>query len=284
MTAASAPASSANLGPGYDVLALALAIRCRVEVEHADRWQVNPAVTGGETLVRAAAQAADPRCGPLRVEIGGSVPIGRGLGSSAAVIVATMAAVRSTSGDEWHRPELAAAAARVEGHPDNVAAAVHGGLIAVGPGGRVHQLGIHPSLRAVVAVPDATLPTVDARRATAGPVETGVAARTAARLGFLVEGLRTGDAGLLAESAGDELHEARRAGLSPLTVALVAAARSAGALHAAWSGAGPSALALVGSESDASSVRSVWEEMLTAAGGSVFEPEIDRIGVALEQG
>jgi len=284
MTAASAPASSANVGPGYDVVALALAVRCRVEVEPSDRWEVVSGASGGEALIRAAAAAVGPHLGPYRVVVSGDVPVGRGLGSSAALIVATMAAVVTSAGSEVDRDLLTARASAVEGHGDNVAAAVYGGLVAVGPTGRVQQLELHGSLRVLVAVPDATLPTVAARRATAGPVATGVASRTAARLAFLVEGLRRGDARLLAEAAGDELHEARRAALSPITVSLIEAARHAGALHASWSGAGPSALALVPDHPTAGAVRRAWQDVLAPGGGAVLEPGIDRDGVVVEQG
>ena len=111
-------------------------------------------------------------------------------------------------------------------------------------------------------------------------MDTAIAARTAARLAFLVEGLRRGDAALLAEAAGDELHEKRRAHLSPLTGALVAAAREAGAAHAAWSGAGPSAVALV-SDGEAAGVRAAWEGLLAAEGGAVLEPGLDRRGLSV---
>jgi homoserine kinase len=147
----------------------------------------------------------------------------------------------------------------------------------------VHHLEVHPSLRVLVAVPDAVLLTADARRATADPVPSAVAARTAARAVFLVEGLRTADPELLAEAAGDELHELRRAPLSPLTANLVAAAREAGALHAAWSGAGPSALALSAAE-DITSIRSAWEEILSSDGGEVLEPHIAATGLVVESG
>jgi homoserine kinase len=283
MISASAPASSANLGPGYDVVALALAIRCSVALEPAARWEVISASPGGEALVQAAADAVDPGCGPLRVVISGSVPVARGLGSSAALIVATMAATGALSGTDLGPGDLVGRATDVEGHPDNVAAAVHGGLVAVGPAGTVHPLVLHPSLRVVLAVPDEPLSTEAARQATREPVSTAVAARTAARLAFLVEGLRTGDPGLLREAAGDELHEARRSDLSPGTAALVAAARQAGAVHASWSGAGPSALALVRGDADAAAVRSTWEAMLVRGGGSIYEPEIDRRGVVVER-
>ena len=163
-----------------------------------------------------------------------------------------------------------------------MAAAVHGGAVVVSPGGRVYGLEVHPSLRVLVAVPVAMLSTALAREALRGPIDTATAARTAARLAFLIEGLRRGDAALLAEAAGDELHEARRAHLSPVTGRLVAAAREAGALHAAWSGAGPSAVALAEAVT-VSAVRAVWEDLLAGEGGMVLEPGLDRDGLIVGQ-
>jgi len=280
--AASAPASTANLGPGFDVVALALGLRCRVSVNPAGEWSLaSPGADGGSmALVRRAAEAAVPGAGPFAVVIDSAIPVGRGLGSSAALVAGVVAAVRAAAGQAESREEVVRVAATVEGHADNVAAAVHGGAVAVSPGGRVYGLEVHPSLRVLVAVPAAVLPTAVAREALRGPIDTAIAARTAARLTFLVEGLRRGDAALLAEAAGDELHEARRAHLSPLTGRLVAAAREAGAAHAAWSGAGPSAVALVVGEAMAA-VRAVWEGLLAGEGGAVLEPGVDREGLKL---
>ncbi len=278
--AASAPASAANLGPGFDVAALALGLRCAVSVAPAGEWSLlsDRADEGSMALVRGAAEAAAPGSGPFAVAVESGIPVGCGLGSSAALVVGVVAAVRSALGEVESREEVLRVAAVVEGHPDNVAAAVHGGAVAVSPGGRVYALEVHPSLRVLLAVPEAVLPTAVARRALEGPIDTGTAARTAARLAFLVEGLRRGDAALLAEAAGDELHEARRAHLSPLTGALVQAARDAGAAHAAWSGAGPSAVALVTGEA-LPAVRAAWEALLAAEGGRVLEPGLDRAGL-----
>ncbi|MBU1227656.1 MAG: homoserine kinase [Actinobacteria bacterium] len=282
MSAASAPGSSANLGPGYDVLALALDLRCRVTVIESAEWSVRsggaPADPGGASLARRAAESAAPGVGPLAVAVESEIPIARGLGSSAALIVATIAAVRALAGGSTDPGDLLGIAAGVEGHPDNVAAALFGGLVAVGPGGGVRSLGVHPSLRVLVAVPDATLPTERARLATAGPVETAVAARTAARLAFLIEGFRTGDPAALASAAGDELHEERRAHLSPITGRLIGAARDAGALHACWSGVGPSALALV-TEATMEQVGAALAGALE--GGYVLSPDLDREGLVV---
>jgi len=279
---ATAPGSSANLGPGYDVLALALDLRCRVAVEAAAEWSVLsggvPAESGGLDLVRRTVEAVAPGSESLRVEIESEIPLARGLGSSAALIVATAGAAREFAGASIDADELLSIVAGVEGHADNVAAALYGGMVAVGSMGEIRFLDVHPSLEVLVAVPDATLPTERARRVTAGPVETGVAARTSARMVSLLEGLRTGDPVALAAAAGDELHESRRAHLSPVTGRLIGAAVEAGALHACWSGAGPSVLAFATTEtSDA--VRNALAA--TLQGGYVLSPDIDHRGLII---
>jgi homoserine kinase len=280
VSSASTPASSANLGPGYDVLALALDLRCRVEVSQADEWSIlsggAPADPSGVSLVVRTVEAATPGVGPLRVTIESEIPLARGLGSSAALIVATAGAVRSMEGGSVDPLDLLPVAAEVEGHPDNVAAALFGGLVAATANGGVRRLEVHPSIRVLVAVPESTLSTDEARKATSKKVSTSVASRTASRLGFLIEGMRTGDPDVLADAAGDELHEARRAHLSPITGRLIEAATSAGAHHACWSGAGPSALALV-TDATSEAVRDAFCEALD--GGYVLSPDLDHRGL-----
>jgi homoserine kinase len=274
MGTASAPASSANLGPGYDVLALALDLRCRVSVEESSEWSVisNAEPAGPESLEMVRAVLGD---GPFTVSIESEIPQQAGLGSSAALLVAAAAAV----GDPGDRDAIAAAATAVEGHPDNVAAAVHGGLIAVAPTG-TRRLPIHPSLRAVVAVPGERLATAAARAALPDEVDRSVAVRTAARIAMLVEGLRTAERGALAASLGDEMHEAPRALLSSTPSLLIAAALESGALYAAWSGAGPSVLALTTDDTTDTVVASL--EDAVGPEGRVLEPAIDRDGVRVE--
>ena len=242
---ASAPGSSGNLGPGFDVLALAVELRCTVTAEPASSWLIEQ---DGDTyepdpddLVRVAAAAMTD--GAFRLEIENVIPRSKGLGSSAAVAVAAAAAAIRSRGGEPRARDLFESVAEIEGHPDNAAASVYGGLVAAGQG-VVRHLDVHPDLRVVVGIPPSSLPTPEARAALPAAVGLDVAARSLARVVFLVDGLHTADAETLAAARGDELHEVHRDGLSPVTAQLMAAATRAGALHAAWSGAGPAAIAL----------------------------------------
>jgi homoserine kinase len=246
---ASAPASSGNLGPGFDVLALALDLRCSVAAEKADDWLITEegatyAPDGDDFVRRAVSTMSD---GAFQIEIDNAIPRSRGLGSSAAVAVAAGAAAVRATGEEPTSRFLFEFVAEVEGHPDNAAAAVYGGLVAVG-GGVVRHLEVHPDLRVIIGVPDAPLATSEARAVLSSGVERSAAARNLARVAFLVDGLRTADPVALGAAGGDEMHEKPRRDLSPVTERLMTAARRAGALHAAWSGAGPSAIAFAPQE------------------------------------
>jgi homoserine kinase len=243
---ASSPASSGNLGPGFDVLALAVELRCAVTATPTGRWEV---VQGGETyepgsgeLVRRAATMAVDR--PFRLEIDNAIPRARGFGSSSAVATEGAAASLRAMGVEPDSDRLFDIVAELEGHGDNAAAAVYGGLVIVS-GANVRHLEVDPGLRIIVAIPETRLKTDEARAALSGSVDRWAATRNLARVGFLIEGLRTGDPVALRVAGGDEMHEALRASLSPITGRLMDAARRAGAFHAAWSGAGPTAIAFV---------------------------------------
>jgi homoserine kinase len=276
MTTASAPASSANLGPGFDVAALALDLRCRVTATPAEEWLVasdgEPATDETTRMVSSVVPAASPH----EVDIVSDIPQTRGLGSSAALLVAAAAAISgSADPDDAFR-----AALPVEGHPDNVAAASYGGLVLVGPHGSVHKCAIHPSLHVVLAIPDAGLPTAEARRALPLEVDRDVAVRTAARLALLLDGLRNADGASLRAALGDEMHEAPRRDLTELPATLIEAAMASGAIYAAWSGAGPSVITFT-SEVTADSVIETLEAVLEDE-GSVLELEVDRVGLVIE--
>ncbi len=273
MSDASAPASSANLGPGFDTLALALDLRCHVSAVRADGWIVHhegPHAPEGEDAVLAAAMATTDH--PLSLLVRNNIPIGRGLGSSAAAMTAGVAAAMRAVGEDVAADRVFGAVADMEGHPDNAAAAVFGGLVSVTTSGKVIPLELSSRLVAVLAVPDETLPTPIARSALTDQVDRDVAVRTLQRLAALIRGLRTGDPDALGSAGADEFHETPRAHLNPLAEPLMAAALDAGAFHVCWSGAGPSILALTISDRRGSVVAA----MRGALGdrGAVLMPEI----------
>jgi homoserine kinase len=247
-----------------------------VSAESADEWSVlsgdEPASQATVEMVRSVAGDA----GPHSVRIDSEIPVGRGLGSSAAVLVATAAAISG----EADRDDLFEVAAAVEGHPDNVAAAVFGGLVAVGADGSVNRLAVHPSLQVVVAVPDEVLSTAEARAVLPSEVSRQVAVRSAARLAVLIEGLRTADSVSLLAALGDEMHEAPRRSVTETPARLIAAALDAGAAYASWSGAGPSVIGFV-VEDSIDPVTAALEDALEGA-GSVLELAIDQEGARIE--
>ena len=255
MAEASAPASSANLGPGFDVLALALELRCRVMAEPANEWSIDHGAgqqpdADSDDAVLASARRAVGEDRPLSLKVDNEIPIGRGLGSSAAAIAAGAAAALLAIEEPPDLDRVFTQAADMEGHPDNAAAAVYGGLVMVPVEGPPHRLPIHPGIRPVLAVPRQVFLTAHARQVIPETVERDVAIRTSSRIAALVAGFLTGDAELFASAHGDELHELPRSRLRPETAELVNRARDAGALHAAWSGSGPSVVALVESSTE----------------------------------
>lgn len=251
------PATSANLGPGFDSLGLALDLH-DIVMAGLGAGGLEVAVTGvgaddlprdGTHLVVRAMRAAFDELGispgGLRVHCTNSVPHGRGLGSSAAAIVAGVLAARALAGAPEDDNAVLAVATRLEGHPDNVAPCLLGGLtIAWTAGGSVRAIGVevHPDVRPVLCVPSGRLSTEAARGLLPDVVPHGEAARNAGRAALLVEAL-TRRPDLLLDATEDALHQPYREPAMPETLALVRELRSRG-LAAAVSGAGPSVLVL----------------------------------------
>jgi homoserine kinase len=239
----SVPASSANLGPGYDVLAAALSLTLELEVEETGEFFVHSAVPGvpadrTNLCVRAFERlhSADGLAFHVRSEI----PAAAGLGSSAAAIVAGLAAAD-------HLYELGAPlfelAAELEGHPDNVAAAIYGGfVICAGDGEAPVRFDPAPGLEGVVAIPPHEVPTAEARAALPDEVPLTEAVHNVGHASLLLLGLAKDDFSLISRGLADRLHQPRRQHLYPRSMELVERAMGLGAVGATISGAGPTVL------------------------------------------
>jgi homoserine kinase len=185
---------------------------------------------------------------PLEMTVHSHIPIGKGLGSSAAAYVAGVAAALRAIEGEAKPARVYRLASDLEGHPEQVAAAVYGGLVLVPAEGMPIRLPMNPRLRPVIGVPATVLATSEARLAVQQTLPIDVTVRSLARVAALVAGLVTGDPSVLGAAHGDEIHEAPRAALSPEVGELIEVARSAGAIHAARSGAGPAVVAIATAE------------------------------------
>lgn len=210
----------------------------------------------------------------MEMRVHNEIPFGKGLGSSAAAFVAGAAAALRAVGEDAVPDRVYHIAEELEGHPDQVAAAVYGGLTLIPAEGLPIRLPIHPSLRPVVGVPETHLPTMKARAVLEDRIPRDVVVRSLSRVIALTTGLITADPGMLAAAHGDEIHEAPRAMLSPEVSELIEVAKGAGALHAARSGAGPSVLALVTTETADRVVRAFKEH-----GVDVLTPHVEPTGL-----
>lgn len=234
------PASTANLGPGFDVMAAALALHLELEVAETGRFAVHSDLDvplDRSNLVVRAFERLHPADG-FEFRIASGIPMSGGLGSSAAAAVAgLMAADHLFELDA----DVRAHAVALEGHPDNVAAALHGGFV-ICRDGDAHRLEPPMGLEAVLLVPDDPVLTEQARRALPETVPLGDAVFNVASVAVLTLGLATADWELIAAGLRDRLHQPYRARLYPRSAAMVGQAAEVGALGATVSGAGPTVL------------------------------------------
>jgi homoserine kinase len=276
---ARAPASAANLGPGFDTVAVALDRYIEVEIEPASRLIVTSEGEGAglsDDARHLAARVAMDVVGNdrLAIRVRSQIPIGRGLGSSAALAVAAAAAAGA-------RDPLAIAA-QADGHPENAAASVVGGLVVatkVRGAVRAVEMPLDPLIALVAIVPDRPLSTARARQALPHKVDLVDATFNLGRFGLLLAGLA--DHRMLWREAGeDRLHQDYRSPLFPEAPKLLNALVAAGALMACWSGAGPTLLGLTTVDAE-SSLRSAAERALAEAGvpGLALVLHPDRVGL-----
>jgi homoserine kinase len=234
------PASTANLGPGFDVMAAALALHLEVEVVETGVFAVETDLdvpTDRGNLVVRAFERLHPSEG-FTFRISSRIPLSGGLGSSAAAIVAGLMAAD-------HMFELDAdvrgLATELEGHPDNVAAALEGGFV-ISAAGVVRRFEVPLGLEAVLVVPEATVRTGDARAALPELVPLADAVFNAGRAALLTLGLATGNWETVALGLHDRIAQPYRAHLYPRSASLLERATELGALGATISGAGPTVL------------------------------------------
>jgi len=292
------PASSANLGSGFDCFAAALSLKLRAELYEGDeagivlnaRGEGAPAdgESGGDNLlIRAFREglraSMAPGAGAWRLEVSSMIPSARGLGSSAAAIVAGVVLGAAVGRRQVGADELLELAARLEGHPDNVAAALYGGFtVAVEDREGITLRRFH--------VPDAWIPvafisqtevrTRDMRAALPATVSHAAAARQAGRSALLATAIMTSDAGLLAAAMADELHQPYRIPKIPGARELIDLARERGAAGACLSGSGPTVLAICDSPAVAHAVEKAW--IASGQPGMATRLRFDTAGARLE--
>lgn len=244
------PASSANLGPGFDVLAAALSLHLELEVTETGEFEVDPGADGVPTdrtnLCVRAFEELHPADG-LRFQITSEIPPARGLGSSAAAIVAGLMAADHLYELGLGRDEIYAHAVAIEGHPDNVAAALYGGF-ALCPrpegGALPAPVRLEPpqGVEGILVVPHGEVSTADARAALPATVALEAAIENVAAAGQLVLGIERSDLALIRRGLADRLHQPYRAPLYERSLELAGAAGELGAIGATISGAGPTVL------------------------------------------
>ncbi|ANS75487.1 homoserine kinase [Paenibacillus yonginensis] len=258
------PASTANLGPGFDTLGMALSLFAWIEMKPAERTvfhlygeELRGIPKDKSNLVYKLAQQVFAEAGvavpELEISMASDIPLTRGLGSSASAIVGALYAANELIGAPLSMEKLFDMATAVEKHPDNVGASLFGGIVsAVWDGERAVHLRIEPpaELQVLVAIPSFWLPTEQARKILPDSLSMKDVVFNVSRASLLTGALASGRLDLIAAAMQDRIHQPYRAPLIPGMEQILAEACSHGALGAALSGAGPTLLALVERNSD----------------------------------
>jgi homoserine kinase len=243
------PASSANLGPGYDAMAAAVSLHLELEVEETGEFSLDPGglevSTGRDNLVVRAFESLHSADG-IAFRLRSEIPLARGLGSSAAAIVAGLFAADHLFELALSKEEMLGRATELEGHPDNVAAAIYGGFVVCGSDQDGAPLAARfdppEGLEGIVVIPPEEVSTRLAREAIPAEIPLADALANVSSAALLVLGLRSADLDLVSGGLRDAIHQPRRRDLYPRSMEIVDAAAELGALGATISGAGPTVL------------------------------------------
>lgn len=256
------PATSANFGPGYDCVGMAVDLWAEVTVTRADKFKITAEGEGAKQMpkddsnflvvgLKAAYEAAQKPVPELHYHVNCQIPYARGLGSSSAAIVAGIIAGLVLAGHRlpcWGSEALLQIAASIEGHPDNVAPAIYGGIqIGIHNGTRweTERIPCPAGLQLVLFIPDFEGKTSSARNVLQPNISRADAAFNIGRCGFLVHALCTGNLDNLKWGVQDKMHQPQRGDkLYPYLYPMIEAAERAGACCAYLSGAGPTVMAL----------------------------------------
>jgi homoserine kinase len=286
-----APATIANLGPGFDCLGLALAWHNEVRVERDPSGELTVTVAGegaeqiprdGTNLVvRALARALGTDRG-FRVHCTNAIPFGRGFGSSAAAIVAGLVAGYALDAGGATRERLVLTASELEGHADNVAPCVHGGAVVVA-GGATQPLGSPATIKVIACVAPSSVPTAAARKALPERVAFADAAANAGRAAMAAAVLAQDLPNHLLEATEDVVHQPARFALMPDSGLLVGKLRDAG-VAAFLAGAGPSVAAFVPAGPDEVAEAEAVARRAAPDGWDVRSVPIDPVGAMVVEG
>lgn len=291
------PATSANLGSGFDCLGMALARYNTVVVRPAERTEVvvqgeaagRLAVDGRNLIYRSITSAYADRGAmppPLRLECDNTIPVARGLGSSSSAVAAGLVIANALLDGMLNEADLVRIGTRLEGHPDNIVPCLLGGVrVSVNARGQIVNSEIHApeALRAVVFVPDVSMRTEEARAALPRNVTLKQAVFNISRAALLVAALEHGRLDLLRTATEDALHQPPRSRIFPAFPRIIEAALAAGAHGAFLSGAGSSVLAFSTQNND-----KIADAMQRAAadrsvGGYADVLELDRAGATVTE-
>ncbi len=290
------PASTANLGSGFDAIGMALNLYTTIKMRRASNTRIafrgnnlEGLSSGKDNLIYQAAIAVFKRAGfpipELEMEVESEIPLTRGLGSSAAAIVGGMVAANIMLDEPLEKNEIFYLATQMEGHPDNVGASLFGGIVVAAKNdGKVSYIHFPPpeGIRAVVAIPEYSLSTAAARDVLPSSYSREDTVYAIGHSALLAGALARGELSVLYEAMSDRIHQPYRAALIPGLEELLATGQQYGAIGVALSGAGPTMIALT--DKDDKQLTDHIHHVLHKHGvnANIVTLSIDTVGVTVE--